>query len=57
MPTEEELGTSDHNGKGGQIPRPLFKGFRGATQGYPLYPTILNVVVDAFIWHYITVVA
>ena len=26
-----------------------FKGFRGVTQGDPLYPTIFNVVVDTVV--------
>ena len=30
---------------------------RGFTQGNPLYPTILNIVVDAFIRHWVMVVA
>ena len=28
-----------------------FKGFGGVTQGYPLSPTIFNVVVDAVVRH------
>ena len=27
------------------------------TQGDPLSPTIFNVVVDALLWHWVTVVA
>ena len=34
----------------------LFKGYRGVTQGDPLYPTIFNMVVDAIIRHWVTVV-
>ena len=34
-----------------------FKGFQGVTQGYPLSPTIFNVVVDAMIQHWLVVVA
>ena len=34
-----------------------FKGFRGVTQGDPLSPTIFNVVVDAVLCHWVTVVA
>ena len=33
------------------------KGYRGVTQGYPLSPTIFNVVVDAVIFHWVTEVA
>ena len=32
-----------------------FKGYRGVTQGKPLSPTIFNVVMDAFIRHWVTV--
>ena len=31
-----------------------FKGERGVTQGYPLSPTIFNVVVDAVVPHWVT---
>ena len=41
---------------GGHFGMP-FKGYRGATQGNPLYLTILNVVVSAFILYLVTVVA
>ena len=30
-----------------------FKGARGVTQGYPLSPTIFNVVVDAVVQHWL----
>ena len=40
----------------GYFGRPL-KGYRGVTQGNPLYPTIFNVVVDSVIRHWVTVVA
>ena len=33
-----------------------FKGSMGVTQGDPLYPTILCMVVDAVICHWVTVV-
>ena len=33
--------------------RKAFKGARGVTQGDPLSPTIFNVVVDAFVRHWI----
>ena len=36
--------------------RTEFQGARGVTQGYPLYPTIFNVVVDAVVRHWVTVV-
>ena len=32
-----------------------FKGARGVTQGYPLSTTILNVVVDGVVHHWVTV--
>ena len=32
-----------------------FKGARGVTQGYPLPPTIFNVVVDVVVRHWVTV--
>ena len=32
-----------------------FKGYQGVTQGDPLSPTIFNVVVDAVIRHWVTV--
>ena len=32
-----------------------FKGYQGVTQGDPLSPTIFNVVVDAVICHWLTV--
>ena len=32
-----------------------FQGFRGVTQGDPLSPTILNVVVDAVVSHWVEV--
>ena len=34
-----------------------FKGYLGFTQGKPLLPTILNMVVDAVIWHLVTLVS
>ena len=30
-----------------------FKGFRGVIQGEPLSPTMLYVVVDAVVWHWV----
>ena len=32
-----------------------FQGARGVTQGDPLYPTIFNVVMDAVVQHWVTV--
>ena len=40
---------------GGYFGRP-FKGCRWVTQGNPLSPTIFNLVVDAVIHHWVTVV-
>ena len=40
---------------GGYFRRP-FKGYQGFTQGDPLSPKILNVVVDAVICHRVAVV-
>ena len=34
-----------------------FKGYHGVNQGYPLSPTIFNVVIDAVLQHWVTVVA
>ena len=34
-----------------------FKGARGVTQGCPLLITIFNVVADAVVWHWVTVMA
>ena len=34
-----------------------FKGYRVVTQRYTLSPTLFNVVVDAFIRHWVTVVS
>ena len=39
----------------GYFGRP-FKGYQGVTQGDPLPPTIFNLVVDAVIRHWVTVV-
>ena len=33
----------------------MFKGARGVTQGYPLYPTMFNMVVDVVVKHWVTV--
>ena len=33
-----------------------FKGYRGMTQGYPMSPTLFNVVVDTVIHHWVAVV-
>ena len=38
------------------MPSP-FKGYRIVTQLYPLPPTIFNLVMDAFIQHWVMVVA
>ena len=40
---------------GGYFGRP-FKGYRGVTKGDPLSPIIFNVVMDAVIHHWVTVV-
>ena len=36
---------------------PPLKGYRVVTQREPLYPTLFNLVVDAVIRHWVTVVA
>ena len=36
---------------------PLFKVYRGVTQGYPLSPTVCNVVMDSIIRKWVTVVS
>ena len=41
---------------GGYYEPPL-KGYHGITQGYPISPTIFNVVVDTIIRHWVIVVA
>ena len=41
--------------KAGGYYRAAFKGARGVTQGYPLPPTIFNVVVDAVVRHWVAV--
>ena len=33
-----------------------FKGYHGVTKGYPLPPMIFNLVMDAVIYHWVTVV-
>ena len=33
-----------------------FKGLRGVVLGYPLYPTIFNVVVDSVLRHWVLLV-
>ena len=35
----------------------VFKGYRGVTQGDPLYPILFDIVVDAVIRHWVTAVA
>ena len=35
--------------------RAMFKGARGVTQGDPLSPTIINMVVNAVVRHWVTV--
>ena len=34
-----------------------FQGTHGVTHGDPIYPIILNMVVDAVIWNWVTIVA
>ena len=41
---------------GGYHDPPPFKGFRGTTQGYPVPPKILYVVVDEVMRHWVMVV-
>ena len=45
-----------HNGGTGGYYGTKFKGARGVTQGDPLAPTIFNVVMDAVICHWVTLV-
>ena len=42
--------------KAGGYFRHPFKGYQGVTQGDPMYPTTFNLVVDALIRHWVTVV-
>ena len=42
--------------KAGGCYAPPFNGYRSVTHGYHLFPMIFNVVVDAFIQHWVTVV-
>ena len=41
--------------KSGGYYRSNFQGFRGVTQGDPLFPTIFNVVVDEVVRHWVEV--
>ena len=51
------LGTTEHGGKGRRVLQtPVQEGYRGVTQGNPLSPKIFNVVMDAVIHHWLTVV-
>ena len=43
--------------KAGNYLGPQLQGYRGVTQGYHLSSTVLNVVLDAVIRHWVTVVA
>ena len=43
--------------KAGGYSGPPINVFHALTQGYPLYTNICNVVVDALISHWVTVVA
>ena len=43
-------------GRRASLYREAFKGDRGVTQGDPLSPTIFNVVVDAVVRHWVTMV-
>ena len=49
------LGAADNGGKDGRLLRAAFKGARGVTQGDLLSPTIFNVLVDASVRHWVTV--
>ena len=42
--------------RSGQYYAALFKGYYRVTQGDPTYPTILNMLADAVIRHWVTVV-
>ena len=52
------LGLPEHfdvSGGGGCCGSP-FKGYQGISQGDPLYPTLLNLVVDAVVRHWLIIV-
>ena len=40
----------------GRYYRTTFEGAHGVTKGYPISPTIFNVVVDAVVRHWVTVI-
>ena len=43
----------DYGGAGGGLLQDIIKGGGGVTQDDPLSPTIFNVVVDAFVRHWL----
>ena len=43
-------------GRMGGYYREAFQGFKGVTQGDPLSPTIFNMVVDAVVRHWVSLV-
>ena len=47
-------GKSTMVARAGGYYRTGFKGARGVTQGDPFFPTIFNVVVDAVVFHWVT---
>ena len=51
------LGSALHGGQGKSYYGPPFKGYNIFIQGLPLSPTLFNMVVDAVICHWVTVVA
>ena len=54
MATSSILGENDNGSEDGGLIEGSVKGAKGVTQGDPLSPTILNVVVDVVVCHWAT---